>query len=103
MHAVRVIPHKQEIRRGGLEVCDAENDLIAVHDAVGVGVLGYAPHALDRRILNELLYHVHIGAVIIEGDGYHLHTEALGDGEMPVITGSGTKEFDLVELCPFFL
>ena len=70
MHAVGVIPENAEIRRCGLQVGKALHHHGAEHNAGGVLVLGYAPDAFDGSIpLDQVFDHVHIGAIIVHGDG----------------------------------
>ena len=100
---VSVIPHQQKIGCGRFHGGDAADGLITVNDAVGVGILGNAPHALDRRVLDQLLHHVHIRAGGQHGDGDHGHAEGLGDLEVPVIAGCGAQPLHFVQLAPRLL
>ena len=100
MHAVGVVPHEHEVRRGGLHRGDAAHGLRGVDDAVGVGVFRHAPHTLDRGVGDEAFDRVHVGAVLGHGDGDELKPEALGDLEVAVIARRGAEPFDLVEPAP---
>ena len=100
MDAVGVVPHEHEVGGGGAHGGDAAQGIVAIHDAVGVGVLGHAPHTLDLGVTNQVLHHVHIRAGGGHGNGNHLHAEILADFEMAVIAGSGAQPFYLVQLAP---
>ena len=94
MDAVCVVPHNEEIRRGGGQGRHAADGLLGVDDPLGVGVLGDAPNALDRWVLNRRLHGVHIRAAVGHGDGDKLEAEGLRDLEVPVIAGGGAEPFD---------
>ena len=98
MNTVSVIPHEQEILCRRLEMRNTVNDLVAVDYTVGIGVFGHAPHTLYGGILYDLLYHVHVWAVVVHGNRYKLHAEGLGDLEVAVIAGRRAKPLYLVQL-----
>ena len=99
---VGVVPHEQEVRRRRLKMRYAVDDLVAVYYAVGIGILRHAPHTLYGGILYDLLYHVHVRAVVVHGNRYKLHAEGLGDLEVAVIAGRRAKPLYLVQLGPWF-
>ena len=101
VHAVGVVPEDAEIRRRGLQPGEAAHRLVAVGIALGVGILGHAPDALDGLVLgHQLLHQVHLGAGGRHGHGDHLDAEILGDGEVAVVAGHGAQELHLVQLAP---
>ena len=100
MDTVGVVPHEHEVLRRGLHICDATDCLIGVDDAVGIRVLRHAPHALDRRVLYQLLYHVHIGSRRGHGDRDHLEAKRLRNFEMAVIARRWAEPLHAVELAP---
>ena len=101
MDRVGVVPVNAEIVRRRLQVSKTEHRLLRVGDARRVGVLGHAPDSLDFRIVVDvLLDHVHIRAVLVERDVDHLDSEELRDLEMAVVTRHRAEEFHSVELAP---
>ena len=100
MHAVGVVPHEHEVLRRRLHIGNAVNRLVGVDNAVGVGVLRHAPHALDRRILDSFFDQIHIRAGRGHGDGDELKAEGLGDLEMAVIAGGGAEPLDGIKPAP---
>ena len=100
MHAVGVVPHQQKVRRRGLQCGNAPHRFGGVHDAVRIGVFGYAPHTLHGGIPYQRLYQVHVRAGGRHGHGDHLRAEGLCDLEMPVIAGSRAQPFYLVQSAP---
>ena len=98
---VSLVPENLEIRGGGLHSGEAADGLIAVRVAVWVGVLRYAPDALDGVIVgDELLDHVHIGAVGAHGYRNQLKAHFLGDGKVAVIAGHRAEELAVFDLAP---
>ena len=73
---------------------------VGVDDAIGVGVLGHTPDALDGGILHQLFHQIHIGTFGGHGNGDQLGAEALGDLKVAVIAGGGAQEFDGIQLAP---
>ncbi len=101
MHAVSVVPENAEVRRGGLQAREAAHGFVAVGNALGVGILGHAPDALDGFILPHQLFHdIHIGAGGGHGHGHHFDAEIFGNGKMPVIARHGTQEFHFRQTAP---
>ena len=101
MDDVCLIPEDLEIRGSGLHLGKALDGLIAVSVAIGVGVLRYAPDALDGIILCHQLFHnVHIGAVGGHGHADELKAELLSDGKVTVIAGHRAEELALLHLRP---
>ena len=101
VNAVSVVPEDAEIGRGGLHGGETLHGAVAVADSLRVGVERNAPDALDCIVFrDELLDHVHIRSVRKHGNRDHLKTEILADGEVTVVSGSGTEEFDLREVFP---
>ena len=92
MDAVGVVPHQQEVRRRGLHGGDAADGLGGVDDAVGVGVLGHVPHALDGGVFDGLFHGVHVRSLVGHGDGDELKAEGLRHLEVAVIAGRGAQE-----------
>ena len=103
MDAVGVVPHQHEIRRGGLHGRQTADSLLSVYHALRIGVFGNVPHTLYRRVADQLLHHVHVGAVSGHGDGDHLHAEALRHLEVPVVAGDRAEPLHLVQLAPGLL
>lgn len=101
--AVGVVPHQHEVRRGGLHGRQTANSLLRIHHALRVGVFGHVPHALHRRIADQLLHHVHVGAAGGHGHGDHLHAEAVRHLEVPVIAGHRADPLHPVQLAPGLL
>ena len=101
MDAVRVVPHDAEVGGGSPHGAETVHGFIAVNDALGVGVQGNAPDALDGRIFRHQFFHqIHIGSVFGHGNGDHFDTQILADAEVAVVTGAGTEEFDFIQLGP---
>ena len=98
--AVGVVPHEGKVRRGGTESGDSIHHGIAVDDALRVGILGDAPHTLDRRVPDRFFHRIHIGAVSRHGNGNHFHAKGGTNLEMPVIAGGRTEEFHSLFLAP---
>ncbi len=103
MDAVRIIPHEHEVRRGGLHGGQTADGPVGVDHALGIGVLGDVPHALDGGVLHQLLHHAHIRAGGGHRNGDHLHAEGLRDLEVAVVAGNGADPLDLVQLGPGLL
>ena len=98
---VSFVPENLEIRGSGLHGCKAADGFIAVDIAIGVGVLRYAPDALDGVVFgNQLFHHIHIGAVRRHGDRDQLKAKLLGDFEMAVIAGGRAEELAVLHLGP---
>ena len=100
MDTVGVVPHDDEVGGGGLHVGHPLGGDLGVGVALGVGVLGHAPDALDHGIPDQVLHHVHIGAVGGHGHGDELEAKALRDPEVAVIAGGGAEELDPLLLAP---
>ena len=101
MDDVRLIPEDLEIGGGGLHLRKTLDGLIAVGVAIGVGILGHAPDALDGVILGHQIFHdVHIRAIGGHGDADELKTELLGNRKMAVIAGHRAEELALLHLRP---
>ena len=98
--AVGVVPHEGEVRRGRSEGGDTIHHGVAVDDTLRVGILGHAPHTLDRRVLDRFLHQIHIGALRRHGNGDHFHAKGSGNLKMPVIAGRGTEKFHCLLLAP---
>ena len=92
--AVGVVPHDEEVRRGGGQGRQAADGILRVDDALGIGVLGDAPDALDGGVLDGLLHGVHVGAGLCHGDGGQLKAEGLRDFEVAVVTRGGAEPLD---------
>ena len=104
VNAVSVVPEDAEVLGGRLESGKALNDLVRIGYAGGVRVHGNAPDALDRVVLcHQLFDHVHIGAVFVGGDVYHLKAELLGDSKVPVIAGNRAEPLYLGQILPRLL
>ena len=100
MDAVGVVPHEEEVRGGGLQGSKAADGLLGVNVALGVGVLGDIPHALDLGVLHSGLHGVHIRAVGGHGDGDELEAEGLRDLEVAVIAGGGAEPLEALLFAP---
>ena len=103
MYTVGVVPHDHEVLRCGLKLCKPPDGLIAVDDAVRVGILRNTPDALDRRVLYQGFDLIHVRARRGHIDGDQLCAEALRYAEVPVIARGRAQEFYLVQFAPGFL
>jgi len=103
MDAVGVVPHQHEVRRGGLHGRQTADGMLAVHHTLRIGVFRHVPHTLHRRVADQLLHHIHVGAVDGHGNVDHLHTEALRHFEVPVVAGDGAEPLHLIQLAPRLL
>ena len=101
MDAICVIPEYAKIIRSGFEIRKSPYCLIGVCNASGIAVFGNAPYTLDRRIaVDVFLDEIHIRSLVGHGNIDHLDTELLGDREMPVISGYGAQELNLIKPAP---
>ena len=98
--AVRIIPHDREVRRGGLHGGHTDDGILGVDDALGVGILGHAPDALHRRVLDGLLHGVHVRTGGGHGNGDELKAEGFRQLEVAVIAGGGAQPLDNRLLAP---
>ena len=101
MHRISVVPKDAEVGRGGLEGSDAAHNLVGIGDTRGIGILGYAPHALDRGIAaHQSLDLIHVRAVVANGYGHVADAITLGDCEVAVIARARAEELHLALNAP---
>ena len=101
VHPIGVVPEDAEIRSRGLQPREAAHGFITVGNALGVGILGHAPDALDGFVLfYQLFHHVHVRPGGRHGYGNHLDAEIFGDGEVAVIAGHRAQELHLRQAAP---
>ena len=101
MDAVSIVPVNTEVLGCRLQAGKAAHRLVAVAIALGVGVLGNTPDALDGLVLpHQLLHHIHIRTCRRHGHIDHFKAEVLCNAEMPVIAGHRAEPLHLVQLAP---
>ena len=93
VQAIGVVPHDAEILRCRAQGGQAAHRVVGIGDAVGIGVHGHTPDALDQRILYQAFHRVHVGAGFGHLHGDELQAKILRHGKVPVITGSRAEEF----------
>ena len=64
MHAVCIVPHDLEIRRGGFHRGQPAHGFITVTVSVRIGIQRHAPDSLYRLILHKRFHTVHILSLI---------------------------------------
>ncbi len=101
MYPISVVPVNAEILCRRLQPGKTAHRLVRVGDALGVGVFGHAPDALNGVIGgHQLLHQIHIRAGGRHGHVDHLNAEILGNGKVAVVSRNGAQEFHLVQPAP---
>ena len=101
MDGVGIVPVDAEVHGGGLQSGKPADGIIGIGNALGVGIFGHTPDALDGRIGGyQLLHHIHIGTGGQHGNIDHFDAEILGNGKVAVVTGNRAEEFYLFQLAP---
>ena len=103
MYNVSVVPDNSEILCRRFESGEATNDLIGKCYSVRIGILRNAEKALNAFILDIFLDCVHVRAVVVHFDIYHLDAEMLKNSEMSVVAGAGAEKFNLTLLDPWLV
>ena len=101
MHAIGIIPENAEIGGGGLQPGEAAHRFIIVGNALGIGIFGHAPDALDGIILADQLFNqIHIRSVFFHRNADHLNAEMLANGEMTVVAGDRAEKLHFFQAAP---
>ena len=93
MHAVCIVPHDLEIRRGGFHRGQPAHGFITVTVSVRIGIQRHAPDSLYRLILHKRFHTVHIRPCGKHGNGDKLKSEIFRHTEVTVVARRRAQKF----------
>ena len=97
MNYIGVVPVDTKIFRCWFQIGKTSDGVIAVVDALWIGVFGNTPDPFHSLVVVYKIFHqIHIGTVLCHRNIDHLDAKAFGDGKVPVVAGYWTQEFNFI-------
>ena len=101
VHNVSVVPENAEIGGCGGQGRQTTNSVIRIGHAVGIGILGVAPDALDGGIVvDKFLNGIHVGTRGGHGNRDHFNTKRLADRKVAIVTGCRANKLQFLLTAP---
>ena len=103
VYGISVVPHDAEVRCARLHRSEAAGLLFRDDGTRGVGEHRHNPHALNLRVLGQLLDCFDVRAIFFHRHRNQLETEGFRDGKVAVIPRGGADPLDGLFLGPRLL